>query len=55
MNKCTNNCKYCNNYKCRCADCFALTEKNNKWYCDECSEYCEDITQCDEFIDNNDK
>ena len=46
-----NNCRYCTYYKCRCADCFALIEKDGKWYCDECENYCENIIECDEFED----
>ena len=50
---CNGHCRYCTIYECRCRDCFALSEMDGKWYCDEYEEYCENITACGEFDDPN--
>ena len=33
----------------RCQDCFALIEKESRWYCDEGDCPIEDVTRCDEW------
>lgn len=49
--ECGKRCRYCTNYKCRCEDCFAVTEESGRWYCDEYGDFCENITECDEYED----
>ena len=44
-------CRDCTNYKCRCDSCYALIDKNGKWFCDSAGNYCENITTCDEFVE----
>ena len=56
---CTNNCKNCkklisNNFTdknmlCRCSDCFALTEKDDTWYCDVYNTECSNVDNCKEW------
>ena len=47
--ECSNNCRCCKIYKCRCDSCASLVEEDNKWYCDEYEDFCENITMCNEF------
>ena len=35
----------------RCKDCFALIEKEGKWWCDEGDCLIEDIIKCEEWTD----
>lgn len=35
-------------YKERCADCFALVEVDNQWFCDEAQNFCELVECCPE-------
>lgn len=39
-------CALCSNTECRCGDCFALVEKDGKWYCEEYNKYCVDVKCC---------
>ena len=45
----TKYCFECNNYLCRCADCFALVEKTGDWFCDLKQDYCKNISGCNEY------
>ena len=42
-------CCECRDVSCRCMDCFALTEVNNRWYCDDYENYCINVIYCDNF------
>lgn len=46
-------CKNCDDWKCRCGDCMCLIEKNEKWFCDEYQEFCEEIMQCNLFNEDS--
>ncbi len=43
-------CGNCQNIKCRCSDCFALSEtENGEWFCDEAEKRCCEVIYCDEW------
>lgn len=42
-------CGDCRNWKCRCDSCYALAEKDGKWYCENAENYCESVTECLEY------
>ena len=46
-------CALCSNIECRCADCFALIEKNNKWYCEEYEIICDNVKCCFPYEEND--
>ena len=48
-------CADCNNIKCRCGDCYALVEKDGKWYCDVANNYCDNVVFCGEYDGMTDK
>ena len=37
-------------YKERCSDCIALVEKDNRWFCDEAKDFCENVKCCPEGL-----
>ena len=39
-----------NEYRERCANCIALIEHNERWYCDISEDYVEEVEQCPEGI-----
>ena len=39
-------CTICDDIKCRCADCPALIEKLNRWWCNFEEDWCENIMCC---------
>lgn len=39
----------------RCADCFCLTEKEGRPFCDELQDYCTDIEVCPEWEHDDSK
>lgn len=51
MKKVKKFCHDCGNYKCRCADCWALTEINNRWWCGDYDNYCEEVKDCCNYED----
>ena len=47
---CDNNCRDCNDFKCRCSDCASLTENDFEvWFCDEYQKPCKDVKNCGEY------
>ncbi len=40
-----------NMVKIRCADCDALFEKDDKWYCNEAKDFCANVMNCPEGLD----
>ena len=48
--KCDNKCRTCNDYKCRCADCFCLEDDGNgTWICGTHDVPCEKVDTCYEY------
>ena len=37
-------------YKERCSDCIALVEEDNRWFCDEAEDFCENVKCCPEGL-----
>lgn len=37
-------------YKERCSDCIALVEEDNRWFCDEAKDFCENVKCCPEGL-----
>ena len=53
---CDVSCSECKLYTCRCADCMALVGVYNslsdvvQWWCDEYSDWCENVEECLEYL-----
>lgn len=47
---CNRKCGTCEDWKCRCSDCFALVETDDvEYFCDEWQKPCKDVIDCKEW------
>lgn len=46
-------CAVCKNIECRCNNCYALTDNDGAWYCDEADMNCADVAVCMSYYEDS--